>query len=226
MSIAVFGASGALGKRFIVAATQQGIPLRLHYRSAPDEEAPPLSTIVVGSLADPTAVREVLRGSEATVVLFGPRAGSNDVFCAKATRAIIDAMRKQEQKRLLCMSSATLGNLSTNVSIAMRATAMAFRRLRSDDQSDDRAEQERVVRNSRLEWTLLKPSRLTDDGAGQTYRADTALDIGLRSSIARDTVAQFLLAEIAHPRFIGQAVYITGTRDGMSTGEFERTSRK
>ena len=226
MSIAVFGASGATGKRFIVAATEQGIPLRLHYRTAPDEEAPPLSTVVVGSLADPTAVREVLRGAEATVVLFGPRPGSNDVFCAKATRAIIDAMRKQEQKRLLCMTSATQGNLATNVSIAMRATAMAFRRLRPDEQSDDRAEQERVVRNSRLDWTLLKPSRLTDDGAGQSYRADTALDIGLRSSIARETVAQFLLAEIAHPRFIGQAVYITGTRDGMSTGEFARASRK
>lgn len=213
MSIAVFGASGATGKRFIAAAAQKGIPLRLHYRSAPDEDAPPLSTVVVGSLADPTAVREVLRGADATVILFGPRAASNDVFCAKATRAIIDGMRKQGQKRLLCMTSATLGAMPGNLSVAMRATTMAWRRLRPDEQADDRAEQERVVRNSRLDWTLLKPSRLTDDGAGQTYRADTALDIGLRSSIARDTVAHFLLSEIENPRFIGQAVYITGARE-------------
>jgi putative NADH-flavin reductase len=212
MSIAVFGASGATGKRFIAAAAEQGIPLRLHYRTAPDEDAPPLSTVVVGSLADPTAVREVLRGADATVILFGPRASSTDVFCAKATRAIIEGMRKQQQRRLLCMTSATLGAMPGNVSVAMRATAIAWRRLRSEEQTDDRAEQERVVRNSRLDWTLLKPSRLTDDGAGQTFRADTALDIGLRSSIARDTVAHFLLTEIATPRFIGQAVYITGTR--------------
>ncbi|MEO7521677.1 MAG: NAD(P)H-binding protein [Gemmatimonas sp.] len=213
MSIAVFGASGATGKRFMVEATARGIPLRLHYRSAPDEDSPPLSTVIVGSLADPTAVREVLRGVDATVILFGPRAASSDIFCAKATRMIIECMRKQEQRRLLCMTSATLGAMPGNVSVAMRATAIAWRRLRSEDQLDDRAEQERVVRNSRLDWTLIKPSRLTDDVAGQRYRADTALDIGLRSSIARDTVSQFLLSEIATPRFIAQAVYVTGSRE-------------
>jgi putative NADH-flavin reductase len=210
MSIAVFGASGATGKRFIVAATKAGIPLRLHYRTATADDTPPLGTVVVGSLNDPTAVREVLRGTEAAVVLFGPRTGSSDIFCAKATRAIIESMRTQGQRRLLCMTGATVGPLAGNVSMTMRATAMAFRKFSGEYQTDDRAEQERAVRNSRLDWTLVKPPRLTDNGAGESYRADVALGVGLRSSISRDSVAAFLLDEIATPRFVGQTVYITG----------------
>lgn len=210
MSIAVFGASGATGKRFIVAATKAGIPLRLHYRTASTDTAPPLATVVVGALSDPTAVREVLRGTSAAVVLFGPRAGSSDIFCAKATRAIIDCMRTQEQRRLLVMTGAAIGPLADNVSMTMRATTMAFRRFTGEERVDDRADQERVVRNSRLDWTLVKPPRLTDNGAGETYRAEVDLEVGLRSSISRDTVAAFLLDEIATPRFVEKTVYVTG----------------
>lgn len=210
MSIAVFGASGATGRRFIAAATRAGLPLRLHYRSTPDDDPPPNAIVVIGSLEDPPAVRETLRGSSAAVVLIGPRASSADVCCARATRAIVDAMRLQRQRRLLCTTGATLGPLAANVSVPMRATAIAWRRFTSEEEADDRAEQERVVRNSRLDWTLVKPSRLTDNGAGETFRANADLEIGLRSTIARDTLATFLLSEIVEPRFIGQAVYVTG----------------
>jgi len=211
VSVAVFGASGATGGRFIAAATRAGIPLRLHYRSAPDDDPPPDAIVVIGALEDPPAVRETLRSSSAAVVLIGPRSSSGDVCCAKATRAIIDAMRLQRQRRLLCTTGATLGPLAANVSVPMRATAMAWRRFTSEEQTDDRAEQERIVRNSRLDWTLVKPSRLTDNGTGETFRASSELGIGLRSTIARDTLAAFLLAEIIEPRFIGQAVFVSGT---------------
>lgn len=211
MSVAVFGASGATGQRFIAAATRAGVPLRLHYRSTPDDDAPRGAIVVIGSLEDPPAVRETLRGTSAAVVLIGPRSSSADVCCAKATRAIIDAMRMQRQRRLLCTTGATLGPLAANVSVPMRATAMAWRRFTSEEEADDRAEQERIVRSSRLDWTLVKPSRLTDNGVGESYRANADLEIGLRSTIARDTLAAFLLSEIIAPKFVGQAVYVTGT---------------
>lgn len=210
MSIAVFGASGALGQRFIAAATAAGLPLRLHYRATPPEgEAPPLSTVVVGALSDPTAVREVLRGASATVVLFGPRKGSKDVFTAKATKAVIDGMKGQGQTRLLCVTGAMIGELPRNVSLGMRMASLAYRRLASEAQADDRDGQERAVRRSGLEWTLVKPPRLTDDAAGGV-RAGVDIDVGLRSHISRDSVAAFLLGEIAAPQFVGQAVYIVG----------------
>jgi putative NADH-flavin reductase len=208
MSIAVFGASGATGQRFIAAATAAGHPLRLHYRTAPETEAPPYATVVVGSLADPTAVRETLRGVSAVVVLFGPRRGSKDVFCAKATRAIIEGMRSQGQTRLLCQTGAMIGELPANVSIGMKMMSKAWRKFVSEEQADDRDAQERVVRRSNLDWTLVKPPRLTDDVGTETVQTGVQLDVGLRSHVSRDSVAQFLLQEIVAPRYIQQAVYL------------------
>ena len=213
MSIAVFGASGSMGRRFIAAATEAGVALRLHYRSAPEDEAPLLSTVVVGALTDPTAVREVLRGASATVVLFGPRPNS-EPFCAKATRAIIEGMRSQEQTRLLCMTCASLGPPAGNLSIAMRAAAMAMKRFRNEEQLDDREAQERTVRNSKLDWTLVKPTRFTDGGGSENVRAATNLDVGLRSRVSRDSVAMFLLSEINAPKFSSQTVYVSSDSTG------------
>ena len=214
MSIAVFGASGSMGRRFIAAATDAGIALRLHYRSAPEDDAPLLSTVVVGALTDPTAVREVLRGASATVVLFGPRANNSDPFCAKATRAVIEGMRSQEQMRLLCMTCASLGPPAGNLSIAMRAVAMAMKRFRNEEQLDDREAQERTVRNSKLDWTIVKPTRFTDGGGREHVRAATDLDVGLRSRVSRNSVATFLLSEINAPRFSGQTVFVSSDLTG------------
>jgi putative NADH-flavin reductase len=210
MIISVFGASGRSGRAFIAAASAAGHALRLHYRSAPEDEAPPLSTVVVGALTDPTAVREVLRGAEAVVVLFGPRPKARHVFTAKSTKAIIDGMQAQGQTRLLVLTGAMIGDSAGNISIPMRTLEFAIRRIGDDEQSDDRAAQERVVRGSKLDWTLVKPPRLTESSEVTPTRAATDLAVGLRSRMSRASLAAFLLQEIHDRRYIQQAVYVEG----------------
>lgn len=210
MIISVFGASGRSGRAFIAAASAAGFSLRLHYRSAPEDEAPPLATVVVGALTDPTAVREVLRGAEAVVILFGPRPKARHVFTAKATKAIIEGMQAQGQTRLICLTGAMIGDSAGNLSIPMRTLEFAIRRIGDDEQADDRSAQERVVRGSKLQWTLVKPPRLTDSAEVTGVRAAKDLAVGLRSRMSRATLAKFLLNEITEPHYLQQAVYVEG----------------
>jgi putative NADH-flavin reductase len=210
MIISVFGASGRSGRAFISAASAAGFALRLHYRSAPEDEAPPLATVIVGSLNDPTAVREVLRGADAVVILFGPRPKARGVFTAKATKAIIEGMQAQGQKRLLCLTGAMIGDSQNNLSIPMRTLEFAIRRLGDDEQADDRTAQERVVRASKLDWTLVKPPRLTESSDVTPVQAAGDLSVGLRSRMSRATLAAFLLEEIRERRYLGQAVFVQG----------------
>ncbi len=171
--------------------------------------APELATVVVGALKDPTAVREVLRGSDATVILFGPRPNARDrVFSAKATKAIVDGMRIQSQQRLLCVTGAFMGVLSGNVSLTSRLTTLVQRRLGDDDLVDDRAEQERIVRNSRLDWTLIKTAALTESNATDVYLAAVDLKIGKDSQLTRTALAQFILDELVAKQYVQQAVYV------------------
>ncbi len=208
MIVSVFGASGRTGHAFIASATDAGILLRLHYRSKPSEQVPTSSTVVVGSLNDPTAVREVLRGADATVVLFGPHHDARIPFCAAATKNIIAAMHTQSQQRLLVVTGAMTGGTPSNVSLAMRFMRNIVQRSAHDGMVEDRNEQERLVRDSKLAgWTLIKPPRLTEDPATDAVEIGPDLSVGMRSSISRASLAGALVREIQEPRFAQQAVY-------------------
>lgn len=208
MIVSVFGASGRTGHAFIASATDAGMSLRLHYRSKPSETVPTSATVVVGSLNDPTAVREVLRGADAAVVLFGPHHDARIPFCAAATRNIIAAMHTQSQARLLVVTGAMTGGMPSNVSLFMRFMRKIVQRSAHEGMVEDRSEQERLVRNSNLAgWTLVKPTRLTDDAATDAVEIGPDLSVGMRSSISRASLAGALVREILEPRFAQQAVY-------------------
>ena len=98
--------------------------------------------------------------------------------------------------------------LPSNVSLAMRFMRKIVQRSAHDGMVEDRNEQERVVRNSKLAgWTLVKPPRLTDDAATDAVEMGPELSVGMRSSISRASLAAALVREIQDPRFALQAVY-------------------
>ena len=208
MIVSVFGASGRTGHAFIASATDAGISLRLHYRAKPSEQVPTSSTVIVGSLNDPTAVREVLRAADAAVVLFGPHNDARIPFCAAATKNIIASMHTQSPQRLLVVTCAMTGGMPSNVSLAMRFMRKIVQRSAPDGMVEDRNEQERLVRASKLTgWTLVKPPRLTDNPATDAVEVGPDLSVGMRSSLSRASLAGALVREIQQPRFAQQAVY-------------------
>lgn len=211
MSIAVFGSSGRLGQAFIRQATAAELTLRLHYRAKPSEEVPQESTVVVGSLSDPTAVREVLRGAEAAVVMLGPKPNARVPFCAESTKVIIETMKTLGQSRLLVVTGAMIGGMPSNVSVGMRLLALGVRRMAADGLMEDRDEQERLVRASRLDgWTVIKPPRLTDGSAPVSVQAGPTRSIGLLSRVSRVSLAEWIVQELRNQQFPQQAVYVAG----------------
>lgn len=208
MTIAIFGASSRLGQEVIRQADAADIPLRLHYRSKPSEQVPSDFTVVVGSLSDPAAVREVLRGSEVALVLFGHKQDARVPYCAAATKVIVQTMRALEQSRLIVVTDALVGELPGNVGLGARLMNMFQRRSAHDGMLEDREEQERLVRNSKLAgWTLVKPPRFTD-GPPTPVRAAPSVPIGVGSKVSRASVARMLLQEVQVPQFAQQTVYV------------------
>lgn len=207
MIVSVFGASGRTGKIFVRLAAEAGIFVRPHYRAAPQELSPDTATVVVGSLTDPTAVREVLRGADACVVLLGPNATSPRKFCATATKAIIAGMRTQEVPRLICITGAQIGAMPSNVGLGLKLLSFGVRRTGQTELMEDRDEQERIVRNSKLAWTIVKPPRLTDD-AGGDVDAGPGVSVGLASHCSRAALARFLVGEVKTGAFREQAIFV------------------
>ncbi len=207
MIVAVFGASSRTGRLFIPMAAEAGIIQRLHYRSASPDPSPDTATVVVGAFADPTAVREVLRGADAALVLLGPRPDARGVICATATKAIIAGMRTQDVPRLICITGATIGDMSGNVGMSLKMMAFGLRKTGQADVLADRDAQDRLVRTSKKQWTLIKPQKLTDS-AEAAVDAGPSVSMGLNSVVSRASLSRFLVNELLQPQFVDQPVYI------------------
>lgn len=152
-------------------------------------------------------IADAVRGASAVCCVFGPHAGDTVPFCAAFTRLIVEAMRAEGVPRLVCVTGAMIGALPRNVSPVVRLLARTFR-WHSADIADDRARQEAVVMKSGLDWTLVKPPRLTDGPKGGVVHADPALPVGVTSRVSRLDLADFVFRAATQSRFVGQRVYV------------------
>ena len=65
---------------------------------------------------------------------------------------------------------------------------------------------------SGLDWTIVKPPRLTNSSQQERDVAGPNLPVGLLSSVSRAALATFMLDEVVHPRFMNQRVVVRAGR--------------
>lgn len=207
MTLALFGASGRTGGAVTRLALARGWTVRAQVRSASPFEALAGVEVVRGSLDSPAGVAATLSGTTGVCCVFGPRSTSSAPFCANATELIVQGMKTSGVRRLVCLTGAMVGDLPSSVSIPMRILAGIFRR-RVPQLAVDSAAQERVVMRSGLDWTIVKPPRLTDGPATGRVRAEPSLPVGLFSRISRHDLAAFLVDELGSASHLRERVYV------------------
>ena len=75
----------------------------------------------------------------------------------------------------------------------------------------DKERQEALVIASDLDWTLIRPARLTKGPATGRPRAQPRLPVTIRDSISRADVAQFVIHELEHGEHLLTAPTVTAT---------------
>jgi len=207
MQLTVFGGTGRTGRKVIEQALTRGYRVRILCRTAGALAVPhPDLEVLAGSLTDPKAVERSLTGSRAVVIVFGPRPPYQEIFCADATATILNAMRQCGVRRVVCVTGAMIGE-GVRRSWAFERLARYFRR-RAPALAADRAEQERLVKTSGLDWTLVKPPRLAASAGTGRYSAGAQVRVGLLSRISREDLARFILDELNSTENLGRAVVI------------------
>lgn len=146
-----------------------------------------------------TLVRE-LAGANAVVFAAGAGPGSGaarkDTVDRAAAELLIAAAETAGVRRYLLISS--LG-ASDDPPPSTDEVFAAYLRAK--------AASETALRESDLDWTILRPGRLTDEpGTGKVRLARTVR----RGSVSRDDVAAVLTALLDEPRTIGRTLEIVG----------------
>lgn len=204
MKMIIFGAAGGTGKALTEQALAQGHIVTGFDRNPDALKLSHLNlTMVKGDIFDPPGVEQAIAGQDVVFCVLGVRPGVTIPVCSVGTKNIIAAMQKQGVKRLMVQSAFAVAALDgewREVPWIVPLVSPLFGKVRA--MFMDHVRQEEFVRQSNLDWIIVRPSRLTDTPVTGTYKAGEALFIGPRAHIARADVADFMLKQVENDTYI------------------------
>jgi putative NADH-flavin reductase len=191
MKLAVLGATGGVGTEIVRQALARGHSVTALAR-APDRLGAFADRIAVlqGDLLDPNELERASGGHDAVLSGFGPRLPLSKADADLLERfaiALTAAMQRTAVRRLVIVSTAFL------FQDAVIPPAHLFGRLFFASIVADSAAMEKIVSQSGLEWTIVRPPRLTDKPHTGKYRARDGHLPFAGFSIPRADVADFML---------------------------------
>jgi putative NADH-flavin reductase len=204
MKLLLFGATGGTGRELLKQSIAKDHEVTAFVRdpSRLGDIAHPDLRLVTGDVLDPAAVRNAVSGHEAVLIAIG--AGpKRTTIREQGTRIVIEAMQAASVKRLVCLSSFGVGDSRADLSFFTRYVVVGIF-LRHAFADHER--QEAVVRNSALDWTLVRPPHLKDGAHTGTYQHGLTLAYGnIKGWISRGDLADFMLKQLEDDRYIRQA---------------------
>jgi putative NADH-flavin reductase len=198
MHIALFGATGGTGRQVLDQALAQGHAVSALVRDPSKLAERTGLTLVVGDVLDQTATTRCVQGVDAVICVLGSH-GSREPIEALGTRVILDAMRDTGVRRLIAVTSLGVGDSREQINWAFRV----IMDLTLKPIMMAKEEQERLIKASGLDWTIVRPGGLTDGPRTGAYRfgRDRSIKGG---RISRADVADFVLRQLTDPAFIHQ----------------------
>jgi putative NADH-flavin reductase len=192
--IIVFGGSGGTGKSVIKQAVEQGYEVTALLRSPESFDfRHQLLKIVKGDVLQLSSFENEIVGTDAVISCLGSGTNlkSTNIY-SQGTENILQAMRKANVQRLLCISA---GAVETNKEMGFfirSLTTLVLQRILKNVYADMLL-MERVLEMSDIDWTILRPARLTDHSLTKKYRTAVHTHLKTPWSISRADVAHYLL---------------------------------
>ena len=166
MKLVIFGATGNIGREVVNQALSQGHTVTAFAREASKVgiEHPNLR-IALGDVRDPVSVENAIQGHDAVLCSIG--AGRKGNVRTEGTRNIINAMERLGIRRLICQSSLGVGNSRGNLNAFWKYIMFG---LLLRPAYADHVRQEEHVRQSNLDWTIVRPGAFIDGERTGQYK--------------------------------------------------------
>lgn len=202
MKLTVIGGSRGTGALVAGLAYDAGHEVTVVSRSG---SAPAGCRAVTGSATDPAVARSAVDGADAVLVTVGGAKGVRRQR-TEVTRAVVEAMAATGARRLVVQSSLGAGDSGTQMPLPLRLLMKVVLAAPLADHN----EQESAVTASGLDWTLVRPTGLTNGAATGRWRAHSVGERGtLGGTIPRADLAAYLLEVLSDDALIGESVGIS-----------------
>lgn len=203
MKVLVFGSTGGTGRELLKQALDQDHDVVAYARDPAklDDVKHARLKVFPGDVLDLAAVESAVAGQDAVFCAVGAGA-KRTTLREDATRNIVGAMESTGVRRLICLSSLGVGDSRGNLPFFTKYVIVA---LFLRHAFADHERQEAVVRQSSLDWTLVRPPHLKDGPRTGSYRHGfPATDRGIGGQISRADVADFMLKQLTEATYVHQ----------------------
>lgn len=205
MRVVVFGLTGQTGRLLVRGALRRGHDVTaLAGERDRSGELPPTARVLQGSVLDGGAVSDAVDGQEAALVALADGARAERRASAQGVLNVIRSMQRYGVRRLVVLS-ASLAHPGPDPGLPWIREHLLKPLLHRDFATTLRRA-EITVRQSELEWTLVRAPSLNDRPPRGHLRAGPGYSLGGSRAIARADVAAFMLDELDRRQNVGHAV--------------------
>lgn len=214
MKLTIVAATGATGRLVLGQALEAGHDVTAVVRDR--SKLPQGVDAVHADLARPeaAALASAVAGADAVVSALGPVGKAGLGVAEVGTAALVEAMRTTGVRRLVVLSAAPIGTVRTKArpdkprfdpgdGVRLRMIAPIVKRAFRDHYADV-AVMEDVVRDSGLDWTIVRPPQLTDDPAKGAWRTAVGRNPRNGWKLSRADLAAAMLEAAADPHAAGK----------------------
>jgi len=208
MKLTIFGATGRTGIPLVQQALAAGHTVTAFVRTP---EKLPIThdqlTVVQGDATVPAAVERAVAGADAVLSALGQTKGAPKDMQTVATRNIVAAMQQHGVRRLVSLTGAGVDAPQDQPKLINHLIKFALKTL-SGDVLRDAENHAEVIRNSDLDWVIVRGPMLTEGPYTGQYRVGW-VGVNTSARIARADVADFMLKQVTDDTYLRQAPMIS-----------------
>jgi uncharacterized protein YbjT (DUF2867 family) len=208
MKLTVFAATGGIGRHLLEQALAAGHAVTAVVRN-PAKLAACQARVVTADLSAPdaSALAAAVDGADAVLSGLGPTSKAEVGVAWRGTQAIVAAMKGAGVRRVVAVSAAPIGTVPSPArphppkydpgdGFFTRHLLSPMIKAILREHYADVAHMEDVVCDGALDWTVVRPPRLTDGPLRARYRVAYGQNLPRGLSVSRADVAHFMLAAL------------------------------
>jgi putative NADH-flavin reductase len=208
MKLIVFGASGGTGQEVVKQALEQGHQVTAFVRNPTKMTLKSPNLLVFeGNIMDLGSVKKAIQGQDGVVCNIGSGVFKIGTIRSDAAQNIVAAMEQTGVKRLVLQTSLGCGDSKVSfdkMPFVFRKVLVPFFMQKA---LDDHELQEDCLKNSTLDWVVVRPAGLNNGKLTGNYRHGFAYnDTSITLQISRADTADFMLKQVASDLYLKQKV--------------------
>ncbi|WP_406232880.1 NAD(P)-dependent oxidoreductase [Nocardia sp. NBC_01009] len=202
MRLTIFGATGRTGEHLVHQALTAGHQVTVVVRGEHSIQDHPQLRVVPADVMDPGSLTEAIRGADAVLDTIGSRDKGPTSVATDTALSITKAMESVGVRRIVLVSnSARIAGPGDDWFTRFVVKPLILRPLLRHS-LDDMAAAEQAVRDTALDWTIIRAPQLTDKPAKGSYRTAIERNVTFGIRISRADLATCMLDAAADPQLI------------------------